>query len=43
MMQKKIIGIYRKLASKEPKSIIINNDGNIEDVVTQIYNNIVGV
>ncbi len=40
---KKIIGIYRKLASKEPKSIIINNDGNIEDVVTQIYNNIVGV
>ncbi len=39
----KIIGIYRELASKEQKSIIINNDGNMEDVVTQIYNSIVGV
>lgn len=39
----KIIGIYRELASKEQKSIVINNDGNMEDVVTQIYNSIVGV
>lgn len=38
----KIVGMYRKLASKEAKSVIINNDASIEETVTKIYNSIVG-
>lgn len=39
---RKIVELYRKLARKESKSVIIENDGSIEEAVTKIYNNIVG-
>lgn len=39
---RKIVGLYRELASKETKSVIIDNNGSIEEVVTQIYDNIIG-
>lgn len=38
----KIVGLYRELASKESKSVIIENDGSIEEAVTKIYDSIVG-
>lgn len=41
--KKKIVRLYRELASKEPKSVTISNDGNIEEAVNKIYNSIVGV
>ena len=37
-----IVGLYRELASKDAKSIIIDNDGSIEEAVNKIYNSIVG-
>jgi thymidylate kinase len=40
---KTIIGLYRELANKDLKSIIINNNGSIEEAVNKIYNGIVGV
>lgn len=40
---KKIVGMYRELAGKEPKSVTVSNDGNIEETVNKIYNSIVGV
>lgn len=39
---KTIVGLYRELASKDTKSVIINNDGSIEEAVNKIYNSIVG-
>lgn len=39
---RKIVGLYRELASKDSKSIIIDNNGSIEEAVTIIYNCIVG-
>ena len=39
---RKIVGLNRELASKEPKSVIINNDGTIEETVTKIYSSIAG-
>lgn len=38
-----IVELYRELASKDAKSVIINNDGSIEEAVDIIYNRIVGV
>ena len=42
MMKKKTKQLYRELASKDTKSVIINNDGSIEEAVNKIYNSIVG-
>lgn len=39
---RRIVALYEELASKESKSVIISNDGSIEETVIQIYNNIVG-
>ena len=39
---KTLVGLYRELASKDTKSVIINNDGSIEEAVNKIYNSIVG-
>ena len=39
---KTIVGLYRELANKEAKSVIINNDRSIEEAVNKIYNSIVG-
>ena len=39
----KIVGLYRELASTESKSVIIDNNGSIEETVTKIYDSIVGV
>lgn len=39
---RKIVGLYRELASKESKSVIIDNNGSIEEAITKIYNTIVG-
>ena len=36
----KIVNTYRELAIKEQKCRILNNDGSIEELVTQIYNEI---
>ena len=38
----KIVGLYRKLASEESKSVIIDNNGSMEETITKIYNYIVG-
>lgn len=40
--EENIVRIYRKLVKEEIKSKIINNDGDIEDVVAKIYNCIIG-
>lgn len=37
-----IVGLYRELASKESKSVIIDNNASIEEAVIKIYNCIVG-
>ncbi len=37
-----IVGLYRELASKDAKSVIISNDGSIEEALSKIYNSIVG-
>lgn len=39
---KRIVELYRDLAIKTTNSIIINNDGSIEETVKEIYKNIVG-
>lgn len=39
---RKIVGLYRELASKESKSVVIDNNGSIGDAVAKIYNCIVG-
>lgn len=39
---KTIVGLYRQLANKDAKSVIINNDVRIEETVNKIYNSIVG-
>lgn len=40
---REIIKLYRELANEELKSVLINNDGRIEEAVSKIYNSIVGV
>lgn len=40
---REIIKLYRELANEELKSVLINNDGRIEESVSKIYNSIVGV
>lgn len=39
---RKIVELYRELASKESKCDIIDNNGSIEEAVTKIYNSIIG-
>lgn len=39
---KRIVELYRDLATKATNSVIINNDGSIEETVQEIYDNIVG-
>ena len=39
---KRIVELYRDLATKATNSVIINNDGSIEETVQDIYDNIVG-
>lgn len=39
---KRIVELYRDLATKGTNSVIINNDGSIEKTVQEIYDNIVG-
>ena len=39
---KRIVELYRDLAIKATNSVIINNDGRIEETVKEIYKNIVG-
>lgn len=39
---KRIVELYRDLATKATNSVITNNDGSIEETVQEIYDNIVG-
>lgn len=39
---RKIVELYRELVSRESKSIIIENNGSIEEAVTKIFNSIIG-
>lgn len=41
--ENKIVSAYHELVSKEPKSIIIDNNSDVESTVTKIYNCIVEV
>lgn len=38
-----IVDLYRKIADEDRKSVIVNNNGSIDNAVMQIYNNIIGV
>lgn len=40
---RKIVEVYRELSARESKSILIDNNGSIDEAVTKIYNIIVGV
>ena len=40
---RKIVEVYRELSAGESKSILIDNNGSIDEAVTKIYNIIVGV
>ena len=40
---RKIVEVYRELSARESKSILIDNNGSIDETVTKIYNIIVGV
>lgn len=40
---RKIVEVYRELSDGESKSILIDNNGSIDEAVTKIYNIIVGV
>ena len=40
---RKIVEVYRELSARESKSILIDNNGSIDEAVTKIYNVIIGV
>lgn len=40
---RKIVEVYRELSARESKSILIDNNGSIDETVTKIFNVIVGV
>lgn len=40
---RKMVEVYRELSAGESKSILIDNNGSIDEAVTKIYNIIVGV